>query len=52
MSVLRHHVTAILLLSLAAIESMTLKGAVLAGVKVAGATSYGYTLQENDELPT
>lgn len=36
---------------LAAIESMNLKGARLAGVKVAGATSYGCTLQESDELP-
>jgi len=37
---------------LAAIESINLKGAVLVGVKVGGATSYGFTLREADELPT
>lgn len=35
----------------AAIESINLKDATLLGVKVAGATSYGYMLKEVDELP-
>lgn len=35
----------------AAIESADFRGANLEGVKVVGATSYGYTLEAEDELP-